>query len=195
MKFLQEKPIHILCIIGAYLFVAFQPQVSRADCGCNPNYYDVIAYEYTSQSCPPENADDETYYYYIANQVTCNNNIISYYTGFSDGNFTPKAIENTFKSVLIVLRNPSGTHMIAVFPYYNGTILGIDVSSFGPGVYTYPELDEFCNNINIPDNDGDGFPDCLDCDPEDENENAVCYVEPEYIPENNFGPSCPTPSN
>lgn len=145
-----------------------------AVCGCSPNYSGSIAYEYTAQSCPLENANDNTLYYYDSEQVTCSSGIISYYTNNSDGDFTPNFIINTYKNVMIVLRNPSGTHIIAVFPYYNGNILGINVSSMGPGVYTYPELDQFCRNINVDDNDGDSFPDCLDCDPGDTNANLTC---------------------
>lgn len=143
------------------------PTHAHATCSCSPSYYGSIAYEYTAQSCPPEDATDSTVYYYDSEQVTCNNSVISYYTNNSDGNFTPQQLVNTYKNILIVLRNPSGTHIIAVFPYYNGTINGINVSSLGPGVYTYDAMDQFCNNINTPDTDSDSFPDCLDCAPND----------------------------
>ncbi|MFZ5799506.1 MAG: hypothetical protein ACOY3O_13965 [Thermodesulfobacteriota bacterium] len=158
----------------SFTLIGMSHYESLAGCNCGSDYYETIAYEYTAQSCPPLEANDNTVYYYKSDQITCRNNNLTYYSANSDGDFTPQQIINTYKNILRVLRNPSGTHIIAVFTYYTGSILGINIPS-SPGVYTYPELDKYCLNIGVPDTDYDGFPDCLDPCPEDEiNQCQVC---------------------
>jgi len=204
MKFLKEKPGNLLWIIGVYLFVAFQAQVTRADCGCQigSNGIYVMGYEFIATGCPSDPPSDNTNYRYLINPINCVGNKITKFTSYGDTTGTPASIISFYISNgYRVLRNPSGTHLLLIQNKSNpftGIVAGINMAVTPAGVYyTNPaeNLNEYCTAFPLPDQDNDYFPDCLDCAPAEVSENAVCSADPEFLLENNFGPSCPVPSN
>jgi hypothetical protein len=148
-----------------------------ADCSCSvgSNGITNIGFALEARSCPNET---DYYSYDVYFNAECSNNILNYLQ-FSTSYFkgTPESAIALFADGDdIVLRNQSGTHLIVVkvstpSKTFNGKIAGVNISEKTPGVYYAdpPEkLNQYCSPLTaLPDNDSDGFPDCLDPCPED----------------------------
>ena len=139
-----------------------------ASCDCRADYISSIGLEYIATQCPPEGADDNTLYHYRIYLIRCSGKV-SKHADYGDNSNTPSSLGNYIKSSgYRVLRNPSGTHMIAVHWNYRGTVAGIGVTGLSAGIYTYESMNNYCLNQGTPpDSDEDGWPSCFDCDDQD----------------------------
>lgn len=165
-----KKP---LLVFIANLIVVFCVQNTMADCSCSTGGgISNIGIEAIATDCPPEQLSDSYTYRYITNNIKCTGTI-SYVAPWGDSYITPKSLQNFWVGYgYRVLRNPSGTHMIIVNPSYRGTVAGKNMNGLSAGVYqvTPPEaLNQICTSTSSQpdDQDGDGFPDCLDCADDD----------------------------
>lgn len=195
MKSKMKKKIILSLFTFGYVLTFLFPKVSVADCGCQlgSNQIYVVGYEYIAQSCPPNEPSDSTYYIYIVNAINCKGSKITYFASYGDLSGTPASIISYYTSQgLRVIRNPSGTHLIVVqngqYPF-TGEIAGISMAEKPAGVYSSSpaeNVNELCTTVTLPDQDGDSYPDCLDCDVADADQNAICPSGQEN--EKNFGP-------
>lgn len=156
--------INLVMIIS--IIVTICDTASAGNCSCSPNtdFNDYAAIEYTAISCTP---DANGRYTYIIYGVQCVSNIIKDYLPLGDTPFpkSPDEVINQYASVYRVLRNPSGTHILVMVPISSRitSLLGVSVPST-KGISTIDELDQYCTQFPVNDSDGDGYPDCLDCD-------------------------------
>lgn len=146
---------------------------SFAACSCNPNYppYDVTAYEFTAKSCEP---DANGRYYYKLNSVRCDSGSIDLFLSYSYVTMSPAEVANHYSGYTI-LQNESGTHIMVLVPHYPPlqTLIGGNVPG-GAGVHNYDLLNKYCTYFPLPDQDGDDFPDCLDCNENDPIQSIDC---------------------
>lgn len=195
-----SKCVIFLAFLVGYFLAALDPQVAKAACGCQlgSNQIYVLGYEFIAKSCPPTPPSETTDYTYIINAINCMGAKITQYAPYGDMSGTPASITSFYISRgYRILRNPSGTHFIVVqngtYPF-TGSVAGVSIAGKPAGVYYTdpPEgLNELCTSVPLPDQDGDRFPDCLDCNANDAGQNAECLSEP--IIEMNLGPMCPLP--
>ncbi len=173
-------------ILFLYSFCSLGTVNSFADCTCQigSNYISIIGFELIATNCPTEPFSDSQYFTYLMNPIKCYGSSIYNYSRYGDTSGSVSSVISYFVSQgYRVLRNPSGTHLLAVqkgnYPY-TGTIAGVAMAGLSPGVYyTDPaeQLNEFCTDHPIQDNDNDGAPNCLDCAPEDSNFFFNCVVD------------------
>ncbi|MCB2184463.1 MAG: RHS domain-containing protein, partial [Desulfobulbaceae bacterium] len=179
----------VFFVLLTSLFI-WQQNVS-ADCSCNYSGW-VIGVEFIAHSCPPEGPPDlnAVHTYRIFN-VTCFGYIAydprwgSYY----DQQWTANGISNTYvNSGYRVLRNPSGSHLLAVHNNYQGKVAGMNMAGLPAGVYETDSLNEYCQDVpDVQDSDGDGFPTCFDCNDNDLNFTNNC---PTLQKDKNLGRQC-----
>jgi len=132
--------------------------------------------EYIAKSCPEEGGDDNTDRLYVSQWILCSGGGLVQNAMFpaSEVVLTVNEIIATANSYnnTRILRNESGTHIIAVHRYYQGTVAGL---SPAVGVTTHENLNEYCTHDgDLTDSDSDGFPYCLDCNDLDPELNLVC---------------------
>ena len=116
--------------------------ISNAGCSCSiGSGASFIGNELIADSCPPEGADDNTEYHYINYGIQCSGGSVALYAPWGDTTRSPSFVGNYYASQgLRVLRNPSGTHFIALSKYFKGRINGIHTSGLSAGVHTYEAL-------------------------------------------------------
>lgn len=169
MHFIQISNTFLTRFTVVCIFVFFSPIPGRTDCTCQTgsNGIYVVGYEFLAKNCPPEPHSDNTQYVYLVNPINCMGGIVKSST-YGDISGSPAGLISfyTGKGYQIV-RNPSGTHMIAVqngtYPF-TGVIAGISVAGTTAGVYqTAPpeNFDEYCTASPLPDLNDDGVPDCI----------------------------------
>lgn len=159
-----------------------------ADCNCTvgANGIYVLGFELVATACPSDPPSDTRVYTYLVNPLNCEGNTLRKYSTYGDVMASPAQLIGFYISQgYRVLRNPSGTHLIAVqkgkYPF-TGFVSGVNMSTAAAGVYyaTPPaSLDQYCTARPVADQDGDGIPDCLE--------------QPELSPPSNFGQICPLP--
>ena len=96
----------ILIAIPAFLILLAHSPLT-AGCDCNATYISNIGMEYLAATCPPQGANDNTYYNYHSYYIRCGANIsINYYGG--DEYNTPASLGGYWKYCgYRVLRNTS----------------------------------------------------------------------------------------
>jgi hypothetical protein len=184
-----------------------------------------MGYEFSATSCPAEPPSDTKSYTYLITPINCVGNKITKFTSYGDISGTPASIISFYTSKgYRILRNPGGTHFLLIqngtYPF-TGSVVGLNMAGLPAGVYSTdsPEkLNQYCTQFSNPiDQDGDGYPDCLDCAATDPNSGYGCTAPCEkerqlYIEfcggenniinwnesqcagmckEQNFGPTCP----
>ena len=162
------------------------PWQSFADCSCSvgANGIYTLGLELVATTCPADPPSDNRVYTFLVNPLNCEGNIIRNYSTYGDTTASPaQLIAYYISHGYRVLRNPSGTHLIAVqkgkYPF-TGFVSGVNMSTAAAGVYystPASSMDQYCTARPVADQDGDGIPDCLE--------------QPELPPQYNFGPSCP----
>ena len=172
-------------VLLATSLLLFCPMQSFADCSCTvgSNGIYVVGFELVATTCPPNPPSDNRVYTYLVNPLNCEGNTIRNYSTYGDTTASPAQLIAYYVSQgYRVLRNPSGTHLIAVqkgkYPF-TGFVAGINMSTAAAGVYyTSPasSMDQYCTIRTVADQDGDGIPDCLE--------------QPELFPLYNLGQSC-----
>lgn len=179
----------IVFLVSLVLISISNVQLVSAACSCSigSNGISIIGVIFQARSCP----NDSGTFTYDGYLVSCNGSSIYHWNySLEDLSGTPeKVIGYKYPSTHgdVILRNPEGTNLIFIedgpssAPRFNGTIEGVSISDKSPGtVYqaSPPErLDKYCIPLysqNMNDTDGDGYPDCLDCDPLDSNLNYHC---------------------
>lgn len=146
---------------------------AAAACACTQGTgVRIIGYELIGDICPADGDTDATPHVYIQNYISCTNNKVTLESPHGDMQASPSQIEYYFTvqspTRMRVLRNPSGTHFMAVHPSFTGTILGIKMAGKAVGVYTDEALNQYCTVTPGPDYDsnGNGIPDCFEPPPE-----------------------------
>jgi hypothetical protein len=165
-------------LAGLVLFGLFLlPAASYADCSCAPSGGSILqGVEYVAKSCPTEGEDNSTGRIYVSQWIQCTNGTLTRNTLFpaSEGMLSVNQIISTANSYnnTKILRNESGSHIIAVHRYYQGKVAGITPPV---GITTHDNLNQYCTHSgNLPDADQDGFPYCHDCDDNDPEQNLNC---------------------
>ena len=161
----------------------FFPLHSYADCTCKvgSNGINILGFELVATTCPPTPPSDTKVYTYLVNPVNCEGNVIKNYSTYGDTTASPSQLINWYISQgYRVLRNPSGTHLIAVqrgrYPF-TVFVSGVNMSTAPAGVYystPATSMDQYCTSKPLADQDKDGIPDCLE--------------QPELLAPFNFGP-------
>lgn len=156
------------------LLVIHLPVLSFAAGTCNlQNGISTIGLEYIADTCPPENADDNTYYHYINNNIRCSGGLVTLYTNYGDYSGTPAQLINfvraSYGSTYRIFRNTEGNHVVLVHRYYTGLIEGLDMDDYAVGQVYYDQFGAaFIPPADIDtDDDGDGAIACDDCDDSD----------------------------
>lgn len=175
-----------------FLIILLFPNIAWTDCSCQTgiNGVYVIGLELIATSCPSDPPSDSRQYTYLINPTDCTGNRITAYSSYGDTTGSPGSLISFYtNNGYRVIRNPAGTHLIVVpnkSYSFNGIISGISMAGKPAGVYTTTpteNFNEYCTAWPLPDQDGDHFPDCLDCALGDATKNAECPA-----PEKNFGP-------
>jgi len=189
---MKLKTIYRYCF-ALLLGFLLTPGEGLAKCSCSPNYpsYDVTAYEFTADSCEP---DANGRYYYKMNAVRCSSGSIELFMSYSYLTLSPAEVTNQYSGYNI-LKNESGTHIMVLVPHYPPlqTLIGSAVPA-STGVHDYELLNKYCTHFPLPDQDGDDFPDCLDCNDNDPLQSIDCPPPCTDCAEkdNNLGPpECP----
>ncbi len=169
MHFFQIPKTLLTRFTVVCIFVFLSPITGRADCSCQmgSNGIYVVGYEFLAISCPPESYSDNSQYLYLVNPINCRNGIVKYST-YGDISGSPASLIAFYTDRgYQIIRNPSGTHIIAVqngnYPF-TGVIAGVSVAGTTAAVYQTdpPEnFDEYCTASPLPDLNDDGVPDCL----------------------------------
>jgi len=175
-----------------FLVLALSPSSGHADCSCTvgSNGINIIGFEMVATRCPVTPFSDSASYVYQMNAIQCTGGKLYSYSPYGDTQGSPAALINFYvSSGYRVLRNPSGTHLIAVqadrYPF-TGLISGVSMENAPAGVYfatPATALDQYCTARPVADQNQDGIPDCLEQP-----------TEPEQPPDNlpqNLGPPCP----
>lgn len=153
---------------------------ARADCSCTTNGgISTIGIEALATNCPPEPFSDNYVYHYITNNIKCLSENISYGASWGDSTISPTNMQNYWVSNgYRVLRNPAGSHMVIIHPSYTGVVAGVNMNNLAAAVYyatPQENLNEYCTEDGgLSDTDGDNFPDCLDCIPNDPANEGSC---------------------
>jgi YD repeat-containing protein len=172
------------------LLLALPLAVSPAEactCQTGANGVNVIGFEMIATTCPPVPFSDSRQYIYLINPLQCIGNKITAYSSYGDTMASPASLINYYVSNNYrVIRNPAGTHLFIVQNgtySFSGTILGVNMAGKPAGVYystPSENMNEYCTAWPLSDQDGDHFPDCLDCAIKDATRNVECSK--------NFGP-------
>ncbi len=203
----HKKHYAALLLTGMSLLIFFllTPNVVSANCSCSvgSNGIYVLGYEFIAKACPSDPPSDDTSYIYLVYPVNCMGGTITKYTSYGDIQGSPNSLLTFYTSKgYRVLKNPSGTHIIAVqngnYPF-TGHVSGVQIGNSPAGLYatTNPDsMNQFCTPVSsLADEDGDGFPDCLDCAYLDPTQGYNCtpHCDSKCI-EQNLGPKlCPVP--
>ncbi len=174
------------CIIVISIF--WTSPAALADCSCQKGSNGISSFgmEYLATQCPVEPPSDNHYYHYLIYAVRCPGSTIHNYASYGDTNAPPGGLGSHLADRgYRVLRNDSGTHLLAVNHYFNGTIAGVNLSNLAPGIY-YADLDQTCCNLpgnsyscpaSLPDDlDGDGYSVCFDCNDNNADLTTECPV-------------------
>ena len=162
------------------------PWQSFADCSCTvgANGIYALGLELVATTCPADPPSDNRVFTYQVNPLKCEGNTIRNYSTYGDITASPaQLIAYYISQGYRVLRNPSGTHLIAVqkgsYPF-TGFVSGVNMSTAAAGVYystPASSMDQYCTARPVADQDGDGIPDCLE--------------QLELLLPYNFGSPCP----
>ncbi|HAS82360.1 MAG TPA: hypothetical protein DCS43_06740 [Verrucomicrobia bacterium] len=188
---IRKMPVgHSRGLFPVLLLLALPITVSPTEaCTCQTgvNGVNVIGFEMIATTCPPVPFSDSRQYIYLINPLQCIGNNITAYSSYGDTMASPASLINYYVSNNYrVIRNPAGTHLFIVqngtYPF-SGTILGVNMAGKPAGVYystPSESMNELCTAWPLSDQDGDHFPDCLDCAIKDATRNVECSK--------NFGP-------
>lgn len=167
------------------LIILTSPSITIADCTCSigSNGINIVGFELIATQCPVTPFSDTKTYVYIINPIECNGITISAYSSYGDTTGSPSSIISYYiSSGYRVIRNESGTHLIAVqkgkYPF-SGLVSGVNMATAPAGIYyTTPStlMNKYCTATPVSDYDNDGIPDCLE--------------QPELDLPLNFGGSC-----
>ena len=169
--------LRISILFTSIVFFSLQPVHVSADCSCSPAGGSVLqGMEFVAKSCPGDGDTNSTTRTYGSQWVLCSGGKLIRNTMFpsSEGNMSVNQIISTANSYnnTRILRNESGTHIIAVHRYYQGQVAGLTPAV---GVTTHENLNEYCTHTgNLADIDQDGFPSCLDCNDNDPQQSLAC---------------------
>ena len=84
---LFNRSLFIISLISIFIF----PGLTFADCNCRADYISTIGQEFIADSCPPDDASDNTEYHYIVSLVRCTG-VISLYAPYGDLNAKPGSL-------------------------------------------------------------------------------------------------------
>lgn len=169
MKYFYVKLFALLFL--CLLFVPFQVLASSS---CTAPVTTDIGYEYAAFNCPVEGDDENTRRWYEYVSIKCVGGTIQtglVYVPITAGQFKESEIITFAKqndNYTRILTNESKTHVIAIYKAWSG--VSIEGISASVGTTENVVFNKICTPDvgGMPDSDGDDFPDCLDCDPEDE---------------------------
>lgn len=185
----------ILWLLATILTTSIHKSIA-ADCSCSPYIDYGFGWEYVATTCPQEGDTADTERVYEMKDLKCVGDVLSnalqhtpiYAVDNGDYYFTKDEILAFANSKGTTRRfvNESGTHVIAISDYYsNVTIEGFSAVR---GDTEDVVFNKYCtHDAGLLDTDQDGYPDCLDCLPNDNDNFGSCIRN-----ESNFGP-CPEP--
>jgi len=201
--------------LATFLLTLFYQSAAFANCSCvSNNGITILGREYMAKSfaenpCPEtgspvSDVNEIEYTYRVIESTECIGGQVKeslWNFGEDDWDYTPARIEQDkrnsgFYNNFRTIRNKSGTHILFVHKYFQGTIAGIYLPYNGPPI-TYitadGAFDDYCSSdvtFSPPDYNGDDDADCMDCLPEEAGYEGVC-TESGPKREANFGAFCP----
>lgn len=184
----SSSKIQLFLFLFFLLFLA-QANSVKADCSCSIGSSGItnIGLALQATTCPNETG---SYVYDFFFAVSCNGSLVYQQPSQDYDSGTPEEMIALYSdNDDIVLRNPSGTHIIKVQKggtySFNGTIARKNTASLSPGVYEAnpgERLNQYCSSFTpLADGDNDGFPDCLDCIPDNSTNEHRCTLPPNNL--------------
>jgi hypothetical protein len=158
-------------IFALSLIVVFAPPPCSADCTCTTgsNGVNIVGLELMATQCPGKPYSETQTYTYRMNPLRCEGAKLSSYSSYGDTTGSPQALVNYLtNNGYRVLRNESGTHLLAVqkgSAAFIGSVSNVNMATAGAGVYyanPISSMDQYCTEKPLPDQDQDGIPDCLE---------------------------------